>query len=506
MTQDILVVGAGPAGLTTAISAVRNGARVLVVERHPGTSIFPRATGISTRTMEIFRTWGLGDPIRAAELAVQPACSVSPTLREALPVGLPLGFPTDPRAVLAQSPTLPACAPQDHIEPVLLDHVRALGGEVRFGVELVDLDARTEGVRATVRDRATGERTRVEARFVVGADGPRGDVRRALGIGVTRLGMIGEYVNVIFRADLDPVIGERRYGLYAITHPDAGGVLLPVGDGRWCYARQWFPERGESPADLTPERCAELIRAAVGVPDLEVRVLARLPFTMAAELADSFRAGNGFLVGDAAHRMTPVGGVGMNTAIAAGHNLGWKLAWVARGRAGAALLDSYTEERRPVGEYRARRSLQMGGPPEVDPLGADLGVRYASSVLAETAGDPQPGGRAPHAWVTVDGRRRSTLDLFDGRLTLLVGRRGAAWRAAADRLRGDLPLTVLGLGRELGDGPLRGYGLDPDGAVLVRPDGYVAWQAATSERAVARLRAALDVTLGRARAGGLLAA
>jgi 2-polyprenyl-6-methoxyphenol hydroxylase-like FAD-dependent oxidoreductase len=477
MTHDILIIGAGPAGLATAVAATRSGARVLLVERHPGTSIFPRATGVNTRTMEIFRSWGVDDQIRAGEIGVRPVCSISPTLRTALPEGLPLGFPTDPRAVLARSPALPACVPQDHIEPVLLDHLRLLGGEVRFGVELVELTDRPDGVRAVLRDRTTGAQERVAARFVVGADGPRGDVRRALGIGLTHLGTLGVFVNVIFRADLDPVVGDRRYGLYAIEHPEAGGVLLPVGGGRWCYSRRLSPEQGDSVADLTPSRCVELIRAAVGVADLAVQVVARLPFVMAAELADAFRAGNGFLVGDAAHRMTPVGGVGMNTAIAAGHNLGWKLAWVARGWAGPELLDSYEPERRPVGEYRARRSLRMGGPPERDPLGEDLGVRYVSSVVAAEAGE-----RAPHAWVTVDGRRRSTLDLFDGRLTLLVGRDAAAWRAAADRVAGGPPLAVVDVGQ--------------DGGVLVRPDGHVAWWGAEPSQ----LEAALDATLGRAAA------
>ncbi len=478
MTYDILVVGAGPAGLTTAITAARCGARVLVVERHAGTSIFPRATGVSTRTMEIFRTWGVHKLVRAGEVRVQPLRSISPTLRTALPDGLPASFPTDMRAVLARSPALPACVPQDHVEPVLLDHLRLLGADVRFGVELARLADRADGVHAVLRDRATGAREPVAARFVVGADGVRGTVRRALGIGSTHLGTVGEFVNVTFRADLDPVIGDRRYGLYIIENAEAGGLLLPAGEGRWLYARQWFPERGESADDLTPSRCVALIRTAVGVPDLEVQVLARLPFTMAAELADTFRSGHGFLVGDAAHRMTPVGAVGMNTAIAAGHNLGWKLAWVARGWAGPALLDSYEDERRPAGEYRARRSLQRGGPPEPDPLGVDLGVQYASSVVA-----PDAGARAPHAWVTVDGRRRSTIDLFDGRLTLLAGRDAAAWRAAADRISGP-PLTVLDVGQ--------------DGAVLVRPDGHVAWRAATADRPEAQLRAALDLALSRA--------
>src|SRR4051794_1553881 len=212
MTYDILVVGAGPAGLATAISAARSGARVLLVERHAGTSIFPRATGVSTRTMEIFRSWGVTDPIRAGDLGVRPVCSISPTLRTALAEGVPLGFPTDARAVLAVSPALPACVPQDHIEPVLLDHLRLLGGEVRFGVEMVGLVDRGDGVHATLRDRTTGAQERVAARVVVGADGPRGGVRRALGIGLTHLGTLGEYVNVIFKADLEPVIGDRRYG------------------------------------------------------------------------------------------------------------------------------------------------------------------------------------------------------------------------------------------------------------------------------------------------------
>jgi len=127
----------------------------------------------------------------------------------------------------------------------------------------------------------------------------------------------------------------------------------------------------------------------------------------------------------------------------------------------------------------------MGGPPERDPLGEDLGVRYASSVVAADAGE-----RAPHAWVTVDGRRRSTLDLFDGRLTLLVGKDAAAWRAAADRVAGGPPLTVVDVADALAE-------YVQGGAVLVRPDGHVAWRAATTECPEAQLRAALDLTLGR---------
>jgi len=497
---QVLVVGAGPAGLATAITAIRNGARALVVERHPGTSIYPRATGVHLRTVELLRSWGLHREVHALDVRVRPLRSVSPTLREA--TGLPLGYPTDPREVLAVSPVLPVWCPQDRLEPVLLEHLRALGGEVRFGVELVDLVDDGAGITATLRDRATGAESSVRARFVVGADGTRSGVRRALGIRMQRLGEGGEFVNTVFAANLDSVLGERRFGPYVITHPDAAGIIIRVGDDRWFYARQWFPERGQSPAEFTPQRCTELIRTAIGNPTVEVRLLTRMPFTMVAEVASTFRVGNGFLVGDAAHRMTPAGALGMNTAIQSAHNLGWKLAWVVNGWAGDALLDSYHAERQPAGERNARVSLQLReGSPPADAWMHDLEQRYASGVIAPAGphrGGVLPGQRAPHAWVSTGGRRHSLLDLFDGRLTLIVGPEADAWRAAATAA--PVPLQVLGAGRELvGDTALltRRYGLAHAGAVLVRPDGHVAWTCARAVEPVTQLLAALDLALGR---------
>lgn len=262
------------------------------------------------------------------------------------------------------------------------------------------------------------------------------------------------------------------------------------------------PDNGESPADFTPDRCTDLIRTAIGDPEVDVRLLARMPFTMVAEVASTFRAGNGFLVGDAAHRMTPAGALDMNTAIQSAHNLGWKLALAARGWAGEALLDSYHAERRPAGERNARRSLQLKeAPPPADEWTTDLDQRYASAVIAQAGSRRHgvlPGQRAPHAWVSAGGRRHSLLDLFDGRLTLIVGPDADAWRLAA--AASPVPLQVLGIGRELAcDAGLlaRRYGLAHGGAVLVRPDGHIAWRCAKAVEPVAQLLAALDVTLGR---------
>ena len=168
---------------------------------------------------------------------------------------------------------------------------------------------------------------------------------------------------------------------------------------------------GETIADWTAERIITLLRAGTGLPDLTAEILAVMPFEMAGHLATAFRAGPVFLVGDAAHRTTPVGGTGMNTAIHGAHNLGWKLAWVLRGWAGDSLLDSYESERRPIGEANVRRSLVRGPQPPADGLAWDTGVQYASPVLAAGSGTGQ---RAPHVWVRHRGARISTLDLFDG--------------------------------------------------------------------------------------------
>src|SRR5262245_30039542 len=188
----VLIVGAGPAGLTTAIGLARQGVASLVVEKHPGTSIFPKASGISTRTMEIFRSWGLEPAIREHSLEMQPFMSVRPVLMGPQLEAAPLGFPTVEQAA-AVSPSRPALSPQDRIEPILLDYARDLGVDIRFETELVSLEQDAGGVTAVVCS-VDGTCTTVRAGYVVGADGTKSTVRDLLGIDAHGPTDLGDYV------------------------------------------------------------------------------------------------------------------------------------------------------------------------------------------------------------------------------------------------------------------------------------------------------------------------
>ncbi|MFL6187605.1 MAG: FAD-dependent monooxygenase, partial [Actinomycetes bacterium] len=321
----VVIAGAGPAGLVTAVTLARNGIGSLLVERNPGLSPLPRATAVSTRTMELLRSWGLEDEVRAGQLDIGAVGAwTAETLASPDGAVMPLGIAGLEQAAAA-SPTTPAGVPQDHLEPVLLRHLRSFGlAEVRFGTELVALTQDADGVTLVLREPATGGCRTVRAGHLVGADGAHSRVRSLLGIAMEGPDHLNEQLTVLFEAPLAEVVGGRRHGIYFIQHPEAGGVLVPNGAGdRWLYGRGWDPEH-ERLADYTDERLTGLIRTAAGVPDLPVEVVAKGAFSFAAQVADRYRAGRAFLVGDAAQRMTPRGGMGMNTAVAEGHDLGWK--------------------------------------------------------------------------------------------------------------------------------------------------------------------------------------
>ena len=448
---QILIVGAGPAGLVAAITLARYGVRVLLVEKRDEIAGLSRALVISTRGMEILRSWGLEEEVRAGAAEVEPLGWVTRTLASGEGKEVPLGYPTSTEA-LAVSPTRPAWAPQDHLEPRLLAYLRGFASvEVRFGCELVGLEHSRDRVRARVRDRHRGQSWEVESLFVIGADGAHSTVREQVGIRMDGPDGLGDYERVEFRAPLAEIAGDRRYGLTIITHPDAAGVLAPRGPkDRWGFSRESKPGQIRL-VDATEEHLIQLIATAVGVPGLQPHLERSSSFTFAAQIAEQYRDGTVFLVGDAAHRMTPRGGTGMNTAIQDAYDLGWKIGWVVRGWARTDLLDSYQTERRPVGMHNVSRSADPDGARRdaVDALPWDLS------------------GRLAHRWVPRGSETLSTLDLLGHGLTVLAGPEEPGWIEATESLETRAPVAAHIVDQPVADS----LGIPRGGALLLRPDG-----------------------------------
>ena len=533
----VLIAGGGPVGLTASALLSRAGVPSLLVERHPGTSIHPKARGINPRTMEVFRQCGVEAAVRAAGLAPGRARFIV-WARSLAGEELERRLPGRSREGAADLTPAPHClCAQDDLEPVLRRFAESRGpGELAFGTTLTGFEQDADGVTA-ILTRAGGD-TRVRARYLIGADGTRSRVREALGVAMHGTPALYRSINVLLRADLSRWVVDRPAALYFIEQPGLRATFLTInGVNRWGFLINL--DKDASVEEYTRERCAEVVRQAAGVPDLDVEILGIDPWTAAALVADRYRVGRVFLAGDAAHHMPPTGGFGLNTGVQDVHNLAWKLGAVHGGWAGPALLDTYEAERLPYGraitEQALANSISMGrgGPapggaetpatrarPEfLNELGMIYGASYRSTAVIDDGTPPpavtnpvtdyvpvaRPGSRAPHVWLARDGVRLSTLDLFGAGFTLLAGRAGAPWREAARSAarRLDAPLEAFVLGeREDPDARCAGaYGVDADGAVLVRPDGYVGWRSRGGDRdRRGAIERALQVTLSRATA------
>ncbi|HZB75661.1 MAG TPA: FAD-dependent monooxygenase [Solirubrobacteraceae bacterium] len=467
----VLVVGAGPAGLATAVQLARHGVPSLLVEQRHAPSDLPRATVLSLRSMELLRSWGLEEDVVAGAVEVDWHMLECRTLAEAADGQRhPVGYPSRAQSAVL-SPSAPECVAQDHLEPVLLRHLRTLApATVALGTAVTHVATDPQGTTATLRDVRTGAERRVRAEYLVAADGAHSPTRASLGIAMHGPDALLGGVSATITAPLWDVVGAHRHGIYSVTHPGMPGVFLPAGlPDRWIAGVPSQPD-GALPAEAEVVR---LVRLGAGVADLPVAVGRIGQFSSAAQLATRYRAGRAFLAGDAAHRVTPRGGTGLNIAFQDGCDLGWKLAWVLNGWAAETLLDTYEAERRPVAEHNAARSA--------DPQGS---LRRPEQELPVDIG-----GRLAHVW---ERSRVSTLDLLGPGLTLFTGRDGRRWGAAAAQLRTALPLAV----RRLSPTTARAVGIIGDGgALLARPDGTPAGVLAAGATAPA-LRAAVASVAG----------
>ncbi|ADD45788.1 FAD-dependent oxidoreductase [Stackebrandtia nassauensis] len=491
---EVLIVGAGPVGLSTALFLADRGVRVLVVDKRDPLDGPPRASS-SLRTLELFRSIGLGEELdRHGWDGPPPLRSVIKdsaigTVRHRS--GLPPAY----------ARRLESCSPirdrhvmtQAEVQRIALRELRRRGGRVRFDAEATEIVQDDNGVRALVGAQW------IDASYLVAADGAGSRVREQLGIDMPDREVAYRLNTAFFHADLGELLPESTTSLCFIRNEHVYCTLFAKGahGERWSSHIIDYPGKPAELTTLSQQETVRLLHAAIGDDSVPIDLIACNAWEAAIGIAASFRRGRVFLVGDAAHVQSSAGGLGMNTGIQDGHNLAWKLTEVLHGQSEATLLDSYEPERRTAARASLALShaLHRGYREQQDPdqlytriasdyLRGMLCYRYESgAVISDEATEPDvlddravPGCRVPHRWLGTGDQRTSTLDLVGSRWTLLVGPDGEGWFPADT----DGNPRIRQLTTAMLDGDPSAFtdltGTGTDGALLVRPDGFVAWR------------------------------
>ncbi len=516
INTDVLVVGAGPAGLTAAALLAREGIDALTLSKY-GTANAPRAHITNQRAMEIFRDLGMEEAVKARALPqALMGNQVFATSFAGRELSRMMGWGAGDDRVgeyRAASPTAMCNIAQHVLEPIMLERARELGADIRMQHEVLSVSETSDGVIAHVQPRNGDPGFRVTAQYAIGCDGGRTTVGRDGGFEYEGEAGIGDAVTVWIDADLSKYTAHRSGALFFTITPGTEDLV-----GVWTCVEPWkewstiFLRPGLEPNNLDEAAVIDSIRAAIGDDDVDFTVKKISPWQFNHVVASTYRRGRLFIAGDAAHRHPPANGLGSNTSMQDSYNLAWKLALVLRGKAGDALLDTYSAERQPVGRQivdRANASaLDMLGyfaavglspdmsPAEVDArlatlfgpdgealrvrmleamhvsntqfnaLGVELGQRYTSSAVRADDAEPPaprrdpelhyaastyPGSPLPHAWLTIGNTNVSTLDVCDyGRFTLITGAGGQPWLDAAAAVSRELGVEIEALRLSLG--------------------------------------------------------
>ncbi len=582
----VLVVGGGGAGLTASMLLSNLGIPSLLVSRYPHTSQLPKAHILNQRTMEIFTDIGVAPAVLAQSTPTENMHGVAmytglegdgPASRYARRIAYADGWGagnSDPD-YQAASACATANLPQILLEPILKRHAEQQpNAAVRFHHELIDLHQDEHGVTAVILDRRNDVRYRVRSSYLLGADGGR-TVAKLAGIEMADHVELGHALNVHMSADLSPYFDDPETWIRCIYNPDYpeyltfGCVIIGVGPHQWGHrSEEWLvsmPLVTDDPDAADPARAVKRIGESLGIKDFRPQIHHTSKWVMDSVLAATFQVGRVFMLGDAAHRHPPTGGLGLNSAVHDAYNLCWKLAAVLNNRAGAGLLDTYTPERRPVAAANIRASLNAAVHhfAITDALGLstdktaeenwaalrpliedcadstsrrhgitkvfgestnefrlhniEFGYRYESAAvisdgapIAEPLDDQRlyqpsttPGAPLPHAWVERAGERFALRSLIHrGHFVLIAGEDGHDWVEAAEKaaIRKGIALNSARVG--MGDVDLvdirfawlKNRGISRTGAVLVRPDGHLAFR---SPHSVDDPLAVLDSALNR---------
>ncbi len=515
LETDVLIVGSGPAGGAAALALSSLGVPNIMITRYRWTANTPRAHITNQRTMEVFRDLGIEAQVLAQasghELIGDTVFCTSIAGEE---IGRILTWGSHPAREAdyrLASPSLTCDIPQTYLEPILVSNAAARGTQIRFSTEYLSLTEDRDGVEVRVRDRLTGLEYGIRAKYVIGADGARSQVAADLGLPFEGRMDIAGSMNITFRADLSQLVATRHSVLYWVIAP--GANIGGIGAGLVRMVRPWNEwlivwgyDISQEPPRVDEQEAQRIVRALVGVPDLDVEITGTSLWGNNEMYATHLQSARVFCAGDAVHRHPPSNGLGSNTSIQDSYNLAWKLAAVLNGQADASLLHTYSVERAPIARQivlRANRSsrefvqlfealgvLGADGEQQMRALieerkantpegeakraalipameiknyefnahGVEMGQFYESAAVIPDgstrplpARDPElyyepstvPGSRLPHCWVGDQGRKLSTLDLAPySCFTLITGIAGEAWEPAARAVGEDLGVAL----------------------------------------------------------------
>ena len=516
MTTDVLIVGAGPVGLTGALLAHELGLSVRIIDRRPSTQRAPAAHVINARTFEIWRQIGLDvNAIRSHAQTPEKAGHVHWVTRlgETIIGTLPYEQQGDDNFDITPTPLRNLS--QHRLEPLLTAELQQRGIAVEYSSSYVSHVETDSGFTSTVQ---VGDAlSNIESTWLIACDGASSSVRQSVGIAMDGPDNLQKFNMFHFQADLGVLVGSHPGILYWICDPYSGGALVSHGgDNEWVYM---MPADEPNPAKFTDEECIAHIRRALAPTDSTITLLRQSTWTMTSQLAQSYQRGHVFLAGDAAHRFPPTGGMGLNTGIGDIHNLLWKIAAVHQGSASEELLNTYEAERRPIAERNAQASLEnafkmfdvfmaLGIDPDKEVsarnldaalisdeslasietainnqathfnmIGLQVGYRYATEysttplevlsdeIITSYRPSAEPGNRLPHGWLVRNGETISSLDLVPLHSHVVIG--GAQYSGEHCDVRMETEVT------DPDNWWVSTLQLLPHQALVVRPDQHI---------------------------------
>lgn len=499
---EVIIIGGGPVGLSAAICLAYQGIKSILIEKHPTTTNHPKARGVNGRSMELFRIWGLEEQMKRYQMS-----------RESYRFTWIEDFQgkeiTRVQATVDYSPYSPtenAIIAQDDLEQELFKKAQSMSLiDLRFNIEMIDAIQDVNQVRVEILNKETNQRETLSAQYLIAADGANSSLRKLFNVEMEGVDNLGVFCNIYCEMNLDKYVEHRPSAGFMFTRPDVRGtfILSKKGHKKWLVGVRIGSNPNLTKESFTDDFCVDYVKKVINDPEVEVHLINKAFWMMAALIAKQYRVGRIFFAGDAAHRLPPTGGFGMNTGIQDVHNLAWKLAMVLKGQADESLLDTYFAERVQIAKTNISWSINNAKRFEkifmalakndlaaceealkdqahhINNILLDLGFVYGSQYQDEENYKPSVkiGARAPHCWLLQDNEQISTLELYVSQFVLVCAPEARYWQ---DKFC-QFPCKIITIGEqgEYSDKNhdfLEKYEISNQGAVLVRPDGHIAWR------------------------------